>query len=84
MASQILASVSEKAQQAMSSEPNAKLAYLAQNTKDAHDKSYRITTDYGVKQTNTDDWLSVSNEDQQGPLLLEDSHGREKVRLYIF
>lgn len=39
----------------------------------------RITSDYGVKQNNTDDWLRVVNKDKIGPSLLEDPFGREKV-----
>lgn len=39
----------------------------------------RITSDYGVKQNNTDQWLRVASEDQTGPSLLEDAFGREKV-----
>jgi len=39
----------------------------------------RITSDFGVKQNNTDQWLRVATEDQTGPSLLEDTFGREKV-----
>lgn len=39
----------------------------------------RITSDYGVKQNNTDNWLRVNSEDQTGASLLEDAFGREKV-----
>lgn len=42
-------------------------------------KDTLLTSDYGVKQSNTDDWLSVATEDRQGPALLEDPFGREKV-----
>src|SRR5688572_8911800 len=78
MASSILASATEKVHETLG-DRNKKVADLTAATKDVHDKSHRITTDYGVKQTNTDHWLSVTSEDQQGPLLLEDSHAREKV-----
>jgi catalase len=54
---------------------------LGQDTKDYHDEKHRITSDYGVKQSNTDDWLKVSSEENQGPMLLEDSFAREKVNL---
>lgn len=40
----------------------------------------RITSDFGTKQSNTDDWLRVANGDKTGPMLLEDAFGREKVR----
>ncbi|KUI55594.1 Catalase-1 [Cytospora mali] len=42
----------------------------------------RITSDYGVKQNNTDHWLSVTNEDHTGPALLEDPFGREKIHRF--
>lgn len=59
---------------------NAKLADLARDTHDySEDKTARITTDFGTKISNTDDWLTVSTDDHAGPALLEDFHGREKV-----
>jgi hypothetical protein len=84
MASQILATASNVAEKAkeMTSAKNTKIAQLAADTKDVHDKSWRITSDYGVKQNNTDDWLKVATDDQQGPMLLEDHFAREKVRLF--
>lgn len=42
-------------------------------------KDTRITSDFGTKQTNTDDWLKVNSKDKTGPMLLEDNFGREKV-----
>ncbi|KOS21726.1 Catalase-1 [Escovopsis weberi] len=42
-------------------------------------KNTRITSDWGVKQTNTDDWLRVNRPDQIGPALLEDHSSREKI-----
>lgn len=79
MASQILGSISEKAKN-MAGGQNKKVAQLSAETKDVHDGSYRITSDYGVKQNDTDHWLAVTSEDKQGPQLLEDPFGREKVR----
>src|ERR1700760_2491396 len=35
-----------------------------------------------VKQTNTDHWLKVVDEEQNGPLTLEDPFAREKVRVH--
>lgn len=63
----------------MAGAPNKKIADLATETKDVHDKSWKMTSDYGVKQNNTDDWLGVQSEDKTGPMLLEDTFGREKV-----
>lgn len=81
MASSILANVSESVKGTMTAEKSKKVAQLSSNTKDVHDKSWRITSDYGVKQTNTDDWLRVASEDKTGPMLLEDPFAREKVEL---
>lgn len=57
---------------------NDKIDQLKANTVEPTENS-RITSDYGVKQNNTDEWLRVSTEDQTGPALLEDAFGREKV-----
>jgi catalase len=83
MASSILGNVSEKVKN-MAGEQNKKIAQLSANTKDVHDDSHRITSDYGVKQNDTDHWLAATSEDKQGPQLLEDPFGREKVRSAFF
>lgn len=82
MASRILSQATEKVQE-MTSAKNQKIADLSTATKDVHDKNWRITSDWGTKQTNTDDWLKVSSEDKTGPMLLEDGFGREKVGHYL-
>lgn len=58
---------------------NSKLTNMSPDYKDVHAKGNVITTDYGVKQSNTDDWLKVATEDKTGPMLLEDHAAREKV-----
>lgn len=45
-------------------------------------KDNRITSDFGTKQTNTDDWLRINSRDQIGPMLLEDPFGREKIHRF--
>jgi hypothetical protein len=57
---------------------DAKIQQLEANIQEPT-KDSRITSDYGVKQSNTDDWLRVNSNDQIGPSLLEDNFGREKV-----
>lgn len=42
-----------------------------------------LTSDFGVKNPSHDNWLSASTADRQGPALLEDNFGREKVCFYI-
>lgn len=76
--SSILGNITEKAKE-MTGVQNKKVAQLAADTKDVHDPSHRITSDYGVKQNDTDHWLAAVSEDKQGPQLLEDPFGREKV-----
>ena len=59
-----------------------KAADLQKDTVDYHAKGNVITTDFGVKQANTDDWLKVATEDHTGPQLLEDHMGREKIHRF--
>lgn len=55
-----------------------KIADLERNTIEPSTET-RITSDYGVKESNTDHWLSVTNAEHTGPSLLQDPFGREKV-----
>ncbi len=71
----------QKAFNVNGSSSNAKLADLSKDIVNNEDKNARITTDFGVKINNTDDWLTASTEEHQGPQLLEDFHGREKVSI---
>ncbi|KAK7721780.1 catalase 1 [Botryosphaeria dothidea] len=72
MASNIFSSVTGGAE-------GQKVQDLQRDTKDYHDPKNRITSDWGVKQTNTDDWLKAASEGKTGPMLLEDHFGREKI-----
>ena len=69
----------EKVQELVGGEKGAKLKQLDEVSHNYGEKNARITSDYGVKQTNTDDWLKVASEDRTGPMLLEDGFAREKV-----
>jgi catalase len=60
-----------------------KLADMARDVREHSDKD-RLTSDWGVRQSNTDDWLRVTNEEHTGPSLLEDPFAREKVTHYKF
>lgn len=77
----IITDTLEKAKSAMAGEAGAKVAQLEQ---DSHTvtKDDRITTDYGVRQGDTDNWLGVHTDGQTGPLLLEDSAAREKIHRF--
>jgi catalase len=68
----------KKVSQAVMGSPNEKHADMASAIKTQTDKD-RITTDYGVRYGNPDDWLRVVSNDQTGPSLLEDPIGREKI-----
>lgn len=59
----------------------AKATQLAANTVEPT-KDTRITSDFGTKQNNTDDWLKVTTEDHTGPMLLEDGFAREKIHRF--
>jgi catalase len=61
---------------------DAKAADLQKDIVDYHAPGNVITTDFGVKQANTDDWLKVATEDHTGPQLLEDHMGREKIHRF--
>ena len=82
MASEILHTATEKVKESMSGQNSKKIAALQADTKDVHDKAWRITSDFGTKQASTDDWLTVVNNDHTGPLLLEDQFAREKACAY--
>ncbi|KAM3458608.1 hypothetical protein MY3296_000366 [Beauveria thailandica] len=58
-----------------------KAEQLSSNTVEPSQGS-RITSDFGTKQSNTDDWLRVANGDKTGPSLLEDVFGREKIHRF--
>ncbi|KAI9660017.1 MAG: catalase A [Bathelium mastoideum] len=79
MASQILSSLSKTAN---GQTKDGKHRDLERDIKDAHDPSWRIHSDFGVKESNTDDWLKVATEDHTGPSLLEDSFAREKIHRF--
>ena len=56
---------------------NKKLVQMSYDKKEPSPKS-RFTTNTGMGVDNTDVWLKVAG-DKQGPALLQDHHGREKV-----
>lgn len=63
---------------AMSS--NQKITDMKRNVIEPTSKNV-LTTDFGTKQPaeSHDNWLHASTGDRQGPALLEDNFGREKV-----
>ncbi|UKZ88753.1 catalase A [Trichoderma asperellum] len=67
--------------QAVMGQKGAKTDQLAAHTVEPT-KNSRITSDFGTKQTNTDDWLRINSKDQIGPSLLEDPFGREKIHRF--
>lgn len=70
----------QKAGEAVSSvmSSNKKTADMQPEMREPNTKE-SLTSDFGVKSGNHDNWLSASTEDRQGPLLLEDNFSREKI-----
>ncbi|KAI1497726.1 catalase [Biscogniauxia marginata] len=62
----------------VSGEKGRKIAQLDEHSQSVS-KDDRLTSDWGAKLGNTDDWLRVANDDEIGPMLLEDSFAREKI-----
>jgi len=77
----MVSGMANKAQEAMGGK-DEKHRQLDKDSRDYMDSSACLTTDFGVKQSNTDDWLKVATEDKTGPMLLEDGHGREKIHRF--
>ncbi|KAF9229595.1 catalase-domain-containing protein [Gyrodon lividus] len=71
----------KKAFTAMTS--TSKVADLQRDTQEPRAGEH-LTTDHGVKISDTDNWLKVIglNGEQNGPMLLEDQIGREKIHRF--
>ncbi|KAH8431393.1 catalase catA [Aspergillus melleus] len=82
MASVIAGGLS-KAQEAVqkAASKDKKLVDLGSETTTV-DKNQRLTTDHGVKISNTDQWLRSVDENRTGPSLLEDQIAREKIHRF--
>jgi hypothetical protein len=74
--------VPDSVKQAVGAKGDAKQEQMRPMTSEPTQQT-RITTDWGTKQHNTDNWLRVNREDQAGPMLLEDGFSREKVWLHL-
>lgn len=77
--SNILSSTFDKAKKMASGEKGGKISQL-DTISQGVTQDDRITSDFGVRQGNTDDWYRVTTNDKAGPMLLEDGFAREKVR----
>ena len=66
MSNTISSGLNQVQQSLNGSSSDAKADQLAAHTVDYHDPKVKMTTDYGVKVSDTDHWLSVSTEDKQG------------------
>ncbi|KAK5989720.1 Catalase-1 [Cladobotryum mycophilum] len=73
--------IAQSLKQAVMGSPGVKAEQLTADMVEPTKES-RITSDFGTKQTNTDDWLRVNRDDQIGPMLLEDPFGREKIHRF--
>lgn len=81
MASNMVSDTLNKAKSIVGGEKGAKIAQLDRVSQTVG-PSDRITTDYGVKQGNTDEWYRVTTDGQIGPNLVEDSFAREKIHRF--
>ncbi|KAG2155464.1 catalase-like domain-containing protein [Suillus clintonianus] len=75
--------VAEKAFAAMTSEPTSKVKDLQRDIQEPR-ANQPLTTDHGVKVADTDNWLKIIGENggSNGPMLLEDQIGREKIHRF--
>ncbi|KAI1384806.1 catalase [Hypoxylon trugodes] len=81
MSSGIISDTAQKVKNMVGGEKGRKVADLDAVSQTVSSKD-RITTDFGVKMGNVDEWLRVANEDKTGPMLLEDSHARERIHRF--
>ncbi|KAI4868765.1 catalase [Hypoxylon rubiginosum] len=81
MSSGIISDTAQKVKNMVGGEKGRKVADLDAVSQTVSSKD-RITSDYGVKMGNVDEWLRVANEDKTGPMLLEDSFAREKIHRF--
>lgn len=56
-----------------------KLVDLAPDTHNVQSSKEPLTTDHGVRISDTDHWLKEVNDNHTGPMMLEDQIAREKV-----
>ncbi|KAH0583518.1 Catalase-1 [Termitomyces sp. J132] len=61
---------------------SAKIADLDRDTIDTTTAHSGLTTDFGAKVSNTDNWLKATDGSTSGPSLLEDHIGREKLHRF--
>lgn len=61
-----LASGLEKVKDAATGSAGPEARDIERSTHDFQNSKEKMTTDYGVKVSNTDNWLSVSTEDKTG------------------
>ncbi|PHH93272.1 hypothetical protein CDD83_8783 [Cordyceps sp. RAO-2017] len=73
--------VPESIKQKVMGSHGPKMDQLAHNTVEPS-RDTPLTTDFGTRQSNTDDWLRVSTKDTTGPMLLEDGFAREKIHRF--
>lgn len=79
MATEVSASLRKATEAIIGDRPDSKkIKDLHRDTVDVH-SDQPMTTDWGHKISNTDNWLRIANEKSTGPNLLEDQQAREKA-----
>ncbi|KAI0181186.1 catalase [Hypoxylon sp. FL1284] len=81
MSSNIVSDTAQKVKSMVGGEKGRKVADLDAVSQTVSPKD-RITSDFGVKMNSVDNWLGVTSEEKQGPLLMEDSFARERVHRF--
>ncbi|KAI5855069.1 catalase [Durotheca rogersii] len=81
MSSHIVSDTAQRVKNMVVGEKNRKVADLDAVTQDVSPKD-RITSDFGVKEGNVDEWLRAVDQDKTGPALLEDSFSRERIHRF--
>ncbi|EGO02731.1 hypothetical protein SERLA73DRAFT_158522 [Serpula lacrymans var. lacrymans S7.3] len=77
-----MSSIRDTIQKAVSTvTSSAKIADLQSDIQEPK-SGQALTTDHGVKVSDTDNWLKVTNGRDNGPSLLEDQIGREKIHRF--
>lgn len=82
MATEVSASLRKATEAIIGDRPDSKkIKDLHRDTVDVH-SDQPMTTDWGHKVSNTDNWLRIANEKSTGPNLLEDQQAREKIHRF--
>ncbi|KAI0901646.1 catalase [Annulohypoxylon nitens] len=81
MSSSFISDAASKVHSMVAGEKGRKVADLDTVTQSVSPND-RVTSDFGVKMGNVDEWLRVAGAEKTGPMLLEDSFSRERIHRF--